>query len=197
MSELGSEETVDADLTGAFVAVPYDQLVEATIDLVHDLEKRRNLSKAAFRAFSQRRAKDILAEALTWSEEPRLPSEAMIGSGKSFDPRMLNIDISERWHPDIVADIADPKLFEREFISRRFGPGRLQRGWFDSLTASHVLEHVSDLATAMTNCLDLLNEGGILRITVPYDLSHGAWQDPTHVRAFNEKSWLYYCEWSW
>ncbi len=24
-----------------------------------------------------------------------------------------------------------------------------------------------------------------------------AWQDPTHVRAFNEKSWLYYTDWSW
>jgi hypothetical protein len=32
---------------------------------------------------------------------------------------------------------------------------------------------------------------------VPYDLSLGAWQDPTHVRAFNERSWLYYCDWHW
>jgi hypothetical protein len=32
---------------------------------------------------------------------------------------------------------------------------------------------------------------------VPYDLSYGAWQDPTHVRAFNEKSWLYYTDWYW
>ena len=197
VSELNPEEMVDADLTGAFVAVPYEQLVEATIDLVRDPQKRRNLSTAAFQAFSQRRARDLLAKALAWSEEPRLPSEALIGSGKSFDPRMLNVDINEQWHPDIVADIADPELFEREFISRRFGPVRLQRGWFDSLTASHLLEHVSDLPTAMTNCLDLLCDGGIFRITVPYDLSHGAWQDPTHVRAFNEKSWLYYCEWSW
>jgi hypothetical protein len=32
---------------------------------------------------------------------------------------------------------------------------------------------------------------------VPYDLSWGAWQDPTHLRAFNERSWLYYTEWFW
>jgi hypothetical protein len=32
---------------------------------------------------------------------------------------------------------------------------------------------------------------------VPYDLSYGAWQDPTHVRAFNERSWLYYTDWHW
>jgi hypothetical protein len=49
----------------------------------------------------------------------------------------------------------------------------------------------------MTNCRDLLEMGGEMHIHVPYDLSHGAWQDPTHVRAFNEKSWVYYCEWAW
>jgi hypothetical protein len=49
----------------------------------------------------------------------------------------------------------------------------------------------------MTHCLALLKEGGRFEILVPYDLSHGAWQDPTHVRAFNEHSWLYYTEWFW
>ena len=24
-----------------------------------------------------------------------------------------------------------------------------------------------------------------------------AWQDPTHVRAMNENSWIYYCDWFW
>jgi hypothetical protein len=49
----------------------------------------------------------------------------------------------------------------------------------------------------MTNCKDLLVEGGEFHIHVPYDLSLGAWQDPTHVRAFNENSWLYYTDWHW
>ena len=125
------------------------------------------------------------------------PGDAMLGSGKMYDPRFFNIDIDERWHPDVVADIADPELFTREFPSRRFGTLRLHRGWFGSIAASHVLEHVPDLVTAMTNCLELLTDGGLLRVTVPYDLSYGAWQDPTHVHAFNERSWLYYCEWYW
>jgi hypothetical protein len=34
-------------------------------------------------------------------------------------------------------------------------------------------------------------------ISVPFDLSYGAWQDPTHVRAFNERSWIYYTDWFW
>jgi hypothetical protein len=36
-----------------------------------------------------------------------------------------------------------------------------------------------------------------MRIHVPYDLSFGAWQDPTHLRAFNERSWWYYCQRYW
>ncbi len=36
-----------------------------------------------------------------------------------------------------------------------------------------------------------------MKIHVPYDLSLGAWQDPTHVRAFNENSFLYYTDWHW
>ena len=60
-----------------------------------------------------------------------------------------------------------------------------------------VLEHLDNLIEAMTTCLRLLKVGGIMKINVPYDLSWGAWQDPTHVRAFNEKSWLYYTDWHW
>jgi len=60
-----------------------------------------------------------------------------------------------------------------------------------------VLEHIHQLANAMTTCLAWIKEGGVFRINVPYDLSWGAWQDPTHVRAFNERSWLYYTDWFW
>jgi hypothetical protein len=59
------------------------------------------------------------------------------------------------------------------------------------------LEHIPNLTIAMTSCLNLLQVGGLFRISVPYDLSWGAWQDPTHVRAFNERSWLYYTDWFW
>lgn len=60
-----------------------------------------------------------------------------------------------------------------------------------------MLEHIPDLLTAMSNCLRLLKPGGTFHIYVPYDLSLGAWQDPTHIRAFNENSWLYYTDWYW
>jgi SAM-dependent methyltransferase len=68
---------------------------------------------------------------------------------------------------------------------------------FDSIIANDVLEHIPNLKLAMTNCLSLLRPGGTFHIFVPYDLSLGAWQDPTHVRAFNENSWHYYTGWYW
>ena len=49
----------------------------------------------------------------------------------------------------------------------------------------------------MTNCLRLLAVGGQMTIIVPYERSQAAWQDPTHLRAFNERSWIYYTERCW
>ncbi len=74
--------------------------------------------------------------------------------------------------------------------SARYGDICLASGSFKKIIAYDVLEHVKDLRELMTNCLELLEMGGMFEILVPYDLSFGAWQDPTHVRAFNEKSWL-------
>ncbi|WP_129468816.1 MULTISPECIES: glycosyltransferase family 1 protein [Mesorhizobium] len=197
VSEVNSGELVDADLASAFVAATYENLVDVTEALVNDPDRRQKVAAAGFDAFSQRRAKKILPEALAWSDLPRLPGDMVIGSGKMYDPNMLNIDISTQWNPDIVADISDPDLLTREFITTRFGAVRLQPDLIVSITASHVLEHIHDLVLAMKNCLELLAEGGLLKVAVPYDLSYGAWQDPTHVHAFNERSWLYYCEWYW
>ena len=49
----------------------------------------------------------------------------------------------------------------------------------------------------MTRCLALLQEGGVLEVEVPYEKALTAWQDPTHIRAMNENSWLYYTQWFW
>ena len=123
------------------------------------------------------------------------PRHLNLGSGKDFRQDCLNADIQESKKPDWVLDIT--KVPWGETISTRFGEIKVEQGMFDSITANDVLEHIPDLVKAMTNCKDLLVEGGEFHIHVPYDLSLGAWQDPTHVRAFNENSWLYYTDWHW
>ncbi len=125
------------------------------------------------------------------------PSKINLGSGKDFRADCLNIDISTQWSPDIVADMGKPLPATQTFTTRRFGAVILAQEGFDEIIAIDVLEHIPDLVTAMTNCLGLLRIGGMFNIVVPYDLSYGAWQDPTHLRAFNERSWLYYTDWFW
>jgi len=123
------------------------------------------------------------------------PRHLNLGSGKDFRQDCLNADIQAIKNPDWVLDIT--KVPWEETISTRFGEIKVEQGMFDSIIANDVLEHIPDLVKAMTNCKDLLVEGGEFHIHVPYDLSLGAWQDPTHVRAFNENSWLYYTDWHW
>lgn len=129
-------------------------------------------------------------------ESEELPPVLNIGSGKDFRNNMLNIDISREWNPDIVADISKITL-DAPYRSDRFGVVRFNKFQFKDIHANDVLEHIVDIIPAMKNILDLLAIGGTLTAKVPYELGTGAWSDPTHVRAFNERSWIYYTDWFW
>ena len=118
-----------------------------------------------------------------------------LGSGKDWNAEYLNADIQASKNPDWLVDISTVPWGEK--LHTRFGKLEIKHGMFETILANDVLEHIPDLVAAMTNCKELLQVGGEMRIHVPYDLSYGAWQDPTHVRAFNEKSWLYYTDWHW
>ena len=118
-----------------------------------------------------------------------------LGSGRDRRTECVNADILERAKPDWLVDISKP--LAATTIDWCGEPLEIKPGTFSSIIAIDVLEHIPDLVTAMTNCRDLLEMGGEMHISVPYDLSLGAWQDPTHVRAFNERSWVYYCAWAW
>ena len=122
-----------------------------------------------------------------------------MGCGAKFKENYLNLDIDPEYAPDIVFDLNQPLFAEptRSFASKRFGSIVLHKNSFEQILALDVLEHIPNLVTVMTSCLELLRFGGSMHIFVPYDLSLGAWQDPTHVRTFNENSWQYYCEWFW
>lgn len=126
-----------------------------------------------------------------------LPRKINLGSGKAWQAECLNIDINPLWRPDVCLDVSAPELLALPIETARFGRIQLPADYFDEIIAIDILEHLRDLVTAMTNCLRLLRDGGVMRALVPFDLSYGAWQDPTHVRAFNERSWLYYTDWYW
>jgi hypothetical protein len=125
-----------------------------------------------------------------------LPKTLNLGSGKDWNDYYFNADILLRVNPDWWVDISKVE-FGQVIDSPRFGKVTIEKGMFKKIVANDVLEHIPDLIQAMTNCKDLLEVGGEFHIHVPYELSLGAWQDPTHVRAFNENSWLYYTDWHW
>jgi predicted SAM-dependent methyltransferase len=125
------------------------------------------------------------------------PTRMNLGSGKDYKPGWLNVDILERAQPDLVLDLAQELTLP--FMARTQGRGRvaLDANSLDAIYANNVLEHVPDLPRLMTNLLALLKEEGEIELEVPYEKSMTAWQDPTHLRAMNLNSWLYYTNWFW
>lgn len=62
----------------------------------------------------------------------------------------------------------------------------------DCVFASHVLEHIHDIISAMREIHRVLKPGGYLVAAVPHAGHDGAWDDPTHVRAFTGTSFGYF-----
>ncbi|MDR3298437.1 MAG: methyltransferase domain-containing protein [Candidatus Accumulibacter sp.] len=200
VAECGDPTALEADIREAIRAVPYDRLVETCMELVANAEERNKLSRNGLEIFSRRGESEILAQALGLPAPQKykeIPATLNLGSGWVWRQDCFNVDINENFRPDAVLDIAQSPVEGIILPTIRFGDVVLRENLFDAIVANDVLEHIPNLKTAMSNCLRLLKPGGAFHIRVPYDLSHGAWQDPTHVRAFNENSWGYYTGMYW
>jgi SAM-dependent methyltransferase len=202
VAEEGGRTRVAAALREALCVVPREQIADACVELVFDPARRADLAERAYRVFSTARLEPLLAPLVgaTWNSADAgktYPVAINLGSGKDWREDCLNVDVEARWNPDVLLDIAQPISFPLELETPRLGRIAVCQGMYEQLIANDVLEHIPNLPAAMTNCLRLLKLGGELIVKVPYDLSYGAWQDPTHVRAFNERSFLYYTDWFW
>jgi SAM-dependent methyltransferase len=148
---------------------------------------------------------DLLAFAIGFAREhqarrpqgPWQPTRLRLGSGQSYRPGWLNIDTQASEQPDWVLDLGQPIDWPLEAESAYAGPVRLEAGTVQLICGNNLIEKVVDLPALMGNCLQLLQTGGKLMLETPYERATAAWQDPRHLRALNEKSWLYYTEWFW
>lgn len=204
VTECASHNRADEGLADAVLACPYESLVQGCLSLLQHEEERLKLETRGFEWFSQRKESDILTSALQQSSSTKsrteitgIPRKLNLGSGKDWREDYFNIDVDPYWEPDAVMDFNLRPPIGESLVTQRFGTVALENNYFDEIIANDTLEHIRNLTTAMTACLNLLRVGGLFKIAVPYDLSWGAWQDPTHVRAFNERSWLYYTDWFW
>lgn len=213
VSECAEDTEVYPHYRDGLALVSTDSLVEACQALVADEAARQQLEKSALKAVQEVRYRDTLQADDLFDRPPVAAGEAAsgngpavatalprilnLGSGKDWRAEWLNADILPRVNPDWELNVCEPPAFGTTIETKRFGSFTLEQGMFDMIVANDVLEHLPDLVSAMTYCLELLTVGGQMHVHVPYDLSLGAWQDPTHVRAFNENSWLYYTDWHW
>lgn len=62
----------------------------------------------------------------------------------------------------------------------------------DDINACAVLEHIVNLIPLMEELHRILKPGGVLTAMVPMWNHPGAWQDPTHVRAFTPLTFKYF-----
>lgn len=117
--------------------------------------------------------------------------------GRQYLQGYLNVGIEPSAKPDAHLDLSLPLQLPVSLPSPPWGPVTLAENQLDEIVAFDTLTTIQQLPRLMDNCLRLLREGGTFTIVVPHELSLGAWQDLTHVRAFNENSWLQYTQWFW
>lgn len=209
VSELSERTAITDDMRPCIVGAPIDQLVDRCLEYCRDANKRAAQAEQGYALFKRRdwltpltRAmEDYVTRNPTASRAIKHdvvpPTRINIGSGRAWRFDRINLDIDGTRGADLLFDLNLPFPFEAWLPSWRFGRIRIAKNSVDHILAEHVFEHVRDLVQCMTTCIEWLKVGGELELEVPYDLSFGAWQDPTHVRAFNERSWAYYTDWCW
>lgn len=117
--------------------------------------------------------------ALAEDEAKKKIVKVNIACGQNKQEGFIGIDKIKTSATDIVHNLDDiPWPFDDNFV--------------DEILCSHYVEHVKDLIVFMDEIWRIMKVGGKLTIVAPYHSSIRCWQDPTHVRAISEFSFLYF-----
>lgn len=212
VSEVSSHTDIDEDLRGAIMHGDLETLPQLCWDLVHDDEKRHALEQHGHQLFQQRDAASIMSTAvqryliqraaqppLIGNTQPLslpLPQQLHLSSGsieqgfnERWSYRHCNIDVRSDFSPDLVLDISQPLPFTQTLKTVRFGNIILTLNYFTHINAQKIFQHSKNPVCILNNCLQLLQDGGTLDITVSLNLAHEAWTDIDERRAFTEQSW--------
>lgn len=203
VSEVAHGTDIDPDLLHAINHGSAEELPQLCWNLVHNESQCKKLEQKGFDVFSQRNAKKVMQQAVERYLAQRatqnignlqdtstpLPSTLNLGAGEQWRYDCCNLDARAEYAPDLVLDLSQPLPFDQVLPSWRYGSSFLKKNYFQTIIAKNVFQRVDDFKMALTNCLDLLQEGGTLEITVPLDFSYDAWMHIDDKRAFNDKSW--------
>ena len=102
-----------------------------------------------------------------------------LGCGKSLLPDYIGVDLSPQLGVSVVCDLSKK-------------PWPFQDSSVASCVLLNLLEHLPDTIQVMEELWRITKPGGVVSIQVPYYNSAGAFQDPTHVKFFTERTFDYF-----
>lgn len=138
---------------------------------IHHTRARR---QSAIHAAKIGSPQDIVAKELA-----KGPLRINLGCGNHPTPGWLNLDVVALPGVQLVWDLENL-------------PYPIPDGCVERIEASHVLEHVLAFMPLMEELHRILAPGGILHVKAPYYKSTNAFDDPTHVRFFTERTMDYF-----
>jgi SAM-dependent methyltransferase len=103
------------------------------------------------------------------------------GCGSAKQPNCVGMDKRSLPGVDVVHDIeTTPWPFTKET--------------FDRIIMSHVMEHINPSVSVdvMNEMWRIMKPDGVLMLSMPYAGSFGHWQDPTHIKPWNEATCHYF-----
>lgn len=101
-----------------------------------------------------------------------------LGCGGDIREGWCNVDISQHEGVDMCVDLNEhPWPWESNSV--------------DEIRAIDVLEHLDDFLEFFNDAHDILRDGCEITVQVPHSSSRNYWIDPTHRRAYDERSFDY------
>ncbi len=102
-----------------------------------------------------------------------------LGCGKDIKAGYINLDCIKLPGVDVVHDL------------NKF-PWPFNDNEFEEIYCAQILEHLSDLIKVVEELWRISKKGAILRLSVPYYHSQGAFRDPTHKLFFHYYTFDYF-----
>lgn len=104
-----------------------------------------------------------------------------VGCGDAKQKNCVGMDRRARKGVDVVHDA--------EVLPWPFEPGTFTR-----VVLSHVMEHLKPWlhVEIMDEIWRVMKPEGVVMLVMPYPNSHGHWQDPTHIKPWNETTARYF-----
>jgi SAM-dependent methyltransferase len=116
--------------------------------------------------------------------EPAQIKRINVGCGRNIIPGWINLDVTALPGVDVVADLENCQTQPLPFPDN----------FFDEILLSHVLEHIHNCMPLMQELHRIAKPNAVAVIRVPYGSSDDAYEDPTHVRIFFSKSFIYFSQ---